>query len=221
MRKYRLARHTSSCEWALSPTWKDRLLALWEGVDREVREQFPAQPTPSDPYVVAAGIDTWYLNRIDPAGLPSPLRHELDELQAKAAEDEEEVDTRWVYDGVPLRMYRAGVSTKQGGGVSWAYILRNNSLALLIRRAPLGGIIAQARLGSECLWRLTPRRAFDEVDALVRRMWARPMPFRPRREPSGALAGLPDSPGGGRGQCAAGAGTGGPLRLALAVAGGL
>src|SRR5437868_13470487 len=74
-------------------------------------------------------------------------------------------------------MYRAGGNTDQGGGVSWSYILRNNSLALLIRKAPLGGIVAQARLGSECLWRLTPRRALDEVDALIRRMWACPIPF--------------------------------------------
>src|SRR5262245_36085649 len=68
-------------------------------------------------------------------------------------------------------MYRAGVNTNQGGGVSWSYILRNASLTLLIRKTPLGSIIAQARLGSECLWRLTPRRALDELDALVRRMW--------------------------------------------------
>ena len=46
MRKYRLARHTSTCEWALSPTWKDRLRALWDGVDREVREQFPRATNP-------------------------------------------------------------------------------------------------------------------------------------------------------------------------------
>src|SRR5262245_12317673 len=68
-------------------------------------------------------------------------------------------------------MYRAGVNTNQGGGVSWSYILRNTSLTLLIRKTPLGSIIAQARLGSECLWRLTPGRALDELDALVRRMW--------------------------------------------------
>jgi hypothetical protein len=182
MRKHRLVRHTSTCEWALSPTWKQRLLALWKGVDREVRERFPAQPTPSDPFVVAAGIDTWYLNRIDPAGLPLALRQALDALQAQAGEDEEEVDTCWTYDGAPLRMYRAGVSTKQGGGVSWSYILRNPSLALLIRRSPLGGIVAQARLGSECLWRLTPRHALDALDALVRRMWARPLPFRRKEQ---------------------------------------
>ena len=52
-----------------------------------------------------------------------------------------------------------------------AYILRNTSVTLLIRKTPLGSIIAQARLGSECLWRLTARRALDELDALVRQMW--------------------------------------------------
>jgi hypothetical protein len=53
-------------------------------------------------------------------------------------------------------------------------VLVNPSLRLLVRQAPLGGIVAQARLGSDCLWRLTPRRALDELDALVRRMWAAP-----------------------------------------------
>ncbi len=173
----------------MSPTWKDWLRDLWNGIDREVREQVPVQPTPSDPYVVAAGIDTWYLNRIDFADLPSTLLRELDELQQKAAEDEEEVDTRWIYDGVPLQMYQAGVSAKQAGRVSWAFILRNNSLALLIRRAaPLGGIVAQARLGSECLWRLTLQSAVDEVDALIRQMWATPIPFRGRHAKTGKAA---------------------------------
>src|SRR5262249_7584110 len=89
-----------------------------------------------------------------------------------------------VDDGAPLTMYRAGVSAKQGGGVSWAYILRNPSLTLLIRRSPLGGIVAQARLGSEGLWRLSERRALDELDVLVRRMWVRQLPFR--RDHTGA-----------------------------------
>src|SRR5262249_19636150 len=185
MHKHRLVRHTSTCEWALSPTWKERLLALWQGVEREVRELALPTPSAAQPYIVAAGLDTWYLNRHDPAGLPTALRHQLDALQAQASEDEEEVDTPWLFDGAPRCMFPAGVNTPQGGGVSWSYILRNSSLALLIRRSPLGGIIAQARLGSECLWRRTPRRALDEVDTLVRRMWLRPLPLR-HRHPSDA-----------------------------------
>src|SRR5262249_20828925 len=87
MHQHRLVRHTSTCEWALSPTWKDRLLALWQGVDRAVRELASPTPSSAEPYVVAAGLDTWYLNRIDPAGLPTALRRQLDELQIQASED--------------------------------------------------------------------------------------------------------------------------------------
>ena len=107
-----------------------------------------ARSRAAEPYVAAAGIDTWYLNRIDPAGCHFRCGTSWTSCSSSAVEDEEEIDTRWVYDGTPLRMYRAGVNTQQGSGVSWSYILRNNSLALLVRRAPLGGIVAQARLAA-------------------------------------------------------------------------
>lgn len=38
---------------------------------------------------------------------------------------------------------------------------------------PLGAIIAQARLGSECHWRLTPLRALNELRNLLWQMWGR------------------------------------------------
>jgi hypothetical protein len=171
MRKYRLVRHSDDCTWRLSPTWKARLATLWQGI---VKAEGEREPQPSDapaPYSVAAGIDTWYLNRIDESGLPTTLHMALDDLQAQAKDEDDEVETPWEYDSAPLMMYRAGVSTRQGGGVSWSYILRNPSLTLLIRKTPLGGIVAQARLGSECLWRLTPLAALNELDLLVRRLW--------------------------------------------------
>jgi hypothetical protein len=171
MRKARLVRHGSDCAWALSPRWKAILLELWQGITKAEGERFPDIPGEPVPLSVAAGIDTWYLNRLDPEGLTTELRMQLEDLQEQARHNDEEVETLWRYDGTPLRIYRAGVNTNQGGGVSWSYILRNASLTLLIRKTPLGSIIAQARLGSECLWRLTPRRALDELDALVRRMW--------------------------------------------------
>jgi len=171
MRKARLVRRRSDCAWALSPRWKTILLELWHGITKAVGERFPDSAGEPVPFSVAAGIDTWYLNRLDPVGLTPELRMQLEELQEQARHNDEEVETPWRYDGTPLLMYRAGVNTNQGGGVSWSYILRNASLTLLIRKTPLGSIIAQARLGSECLWRLTPRRALDELDALVRRMW--------------------------------------------------
>ncbi|HEV8193204.1 MAG TPA: hypothetical protein VGP82_17210, partial [Ktedonobacterales bacterium] len=171
MRMHRLVRHGNDCTWRLSPTWKQRLLALWHGVTKAEGERQPVVSDAPAPYSVAAGIDTWYLNRIDEAGLPPHLRIALDDLQALAKDEDDEVETPWQYDGTPLLMYRAGVNTQQGGGVSWSYILRNPSLTLLIRKAPLGGIVAQARLGSECLWRRTPRAALDELNLLIRRLW--------------------------------------------------
>jgi hypothetical protein len=173
MRKARLVRHRSDCAWALSPRWKAILLELWHGITKAEGERDSEPGIEPVSFSVAAGIDTWYLNRLDLAGLTPELRMQLEDLQEVARHNDEEVETPWRYDGTPLLMYRAGVSTSQGGGVSWSYILRNASLTLLIRKTPLGSIIAQARLGSECLWRLTPRRALDELDAVVRRMWRR------------------------------------------------
>jgi hypothetical protein len=69
------------------------------------------------PYGVAAGIDTWYLNRIDDGGLPPHLRIQVDDLQDLAKDEDDEVETPWVYDGTPLLMYRARVRSAptQGG----------------------------------------------------------------------------------------------------------
>jgi hypothetical protein len=171
MRKAKLVRHRSDCAWALSPRWKTILLELWHGVTKVEGERESGAGNEPVPLSVAAGIDTWYLNRLDPAGLTPELKMHLEDLQELARHNDDEVETSWRYDGTPLLMYRAGVNTNQGGGVSWSYILRNASLTLLIRKTPLGSIIAQARLGSACLWRLTPQRALDELDALIRRMW--------------------------------------------------
>src|SRR5215469_4307891 len=171
MRKYHLVQHTRDCFWRLSPTWKDRLQALWQGVVAAVGERDPdVGPFLGDQQSVAFGLDTWYLNRIDEEGLPPWLRTQLDDLQAQAKEQDDEIETPWIFDGAPLLMYRSGVASKPGQP-SWSYILRNNSLALRIRRSPLGGIIAQVQFSSECLWRLTPLEALNRLDAFFRKLW--------------------------------------------------
>ena len=147
MRKARLVRHRSDCMWALSPRWKVILLELWHGITKAEGERYPGAASEPIPFSVAAGIDTWYLNRLDQAGLTPELQMQLEDLQELARHNDEEVETPWRYDGTPLLMYRAGVNTNQGGGVSWSYILRNASLTLLIRKTPLGSIIAQADWG--------------------------------------------------------------------------
>jgi hypothetical protein len=187
MRKHKLVRHTSDCSWALSSRWQAILLALWQGRTKLEGEQKPGTASDPPPTAVAAGLDTLYVNRIDPDGLTPQLHVLLEELQEQARDNDAEVDTPWRYDGTPLVMYRSGANTSQGGGVSWSYILRNSSLTLLIRRTPLGGIVAQARLGSECLWRLTALRALDELDALVGRMW-RGSRRHPRKQRGGDAA---------------------------------
>jgi hypothetical protein len=187
MRRLRLVRHTAGCEWALSAIWQERLRELHRGVARALRKIGPAEVEAGVPSPVSlcAGIDTWGLNWvIEAKALPARLRAELDDAQAEAQATEREVETNWAFDGVPLRIYQAGVRAKGGGsgvegtcaqskGVSWSYILVNPSLRLLVRRTPLGGIAASARLGSACLWRRTPLAALNELNALIRRMWGR------------------------------------------------
>jgi hypothetical protein len=98
----------------------------------------------------------------------------LDRWQDQAREGEAELETDLVCDGAPLVMYRWGTKaerSREKAGVSWSYVLLNPSLRLLIRRSPLGGIEAQARLGSECLWRRTPKAALDELTLLMKRLW--------------------------------------------------
>ncbi len=118
MRSYRLVRHGSDCTWRLSPTWKQRLLALWHGVTKAEGERQPTVSEAPASYSVVAGIDTWFLNRFDEGGLPPHLRIELDDLQALTKDEDDEVETPWQYDGTSLLMYRAEVSTTQGSGVS-------------------------------------------------------------------------------------------------------
>ncbi len=179
MRRHRLVRHTKDCGWALSPKWREKLTDLHTGMDRALREYAPPQLQPAAARSLCAGLDTWGLNwLVEEKALPPRLRLQLDDLQEMARAGAGEVDTAWVYDGVPLRMYQAGVRAKgddgkKAKGVSWSYILVNPSLRLLIRRTPLGGIVANARLGSECLWRRTPRAALDELHALIRRLWGK------------------------------------------------
>jgi hypothetical protein len=43
---------------------------------------------------------------------------QLEDLQEHARHNDEEVETPWRFDGTRLLMYRAGVNTNQGGGVS-------------------------------------------------------------------------------------------------------
>jgi hypothetical protein len=116
MRKAHLVRHRSDCAWALSPRWRTLLLELWHGITKAEAERSPNAANEPIPFSVAAGIDTWYLNRLDPEGLTLQLKMQLEDLQELARHNDEEVETPWRYDGTPLLMYRAGENNNQGGG---------------------------------------------------------------------------------------------------------
>jgi hypothetical protein len=102
MRKRKLVRHRSNCVWALSPRWKALLLQLWHGITKADGERTLCTFGEPIPFSVAAGIDTWYLNRLDPGGLTPELRMQLEDLQEVARHNDEEVETAWRYDGTPL-----------------------------------------------------------------------------------------------------------------------
>jgi hypothetical protein len=93
MRKARLVRHRSDCAWALSPRWKTLLWGMWRGVTKAEGEQESRAGNAPTPLSVAAGIDTWYLNRLDPAGLTPELRIQLEDLQEMSRHNDEEVET--------------------------------------------------------------------------------------------------------------------------------
>jgi hypothetical protein len=112
MRKARLVRHTSACEWVLARTWRSRLVRLWHGLDQAQGELPTEKPAPAAPRSLVAGIDTWILNWRVEESLPARLRRDLDDYQEQAREAESEVETRWRYDGAPLRMYRWGTRGK-------------------------------------------------------------------------------------------------------------
>lgn len=173
LRKYRILRHTADCQWALSPKWKEKLLTLWNGSLYAGAERPKAPPTLGAPKSLAAGLDTFYLNWFDHDGLPPHLRMHLDDLQEEARSAGKEVETPWTFDGVPLKMYQYGSSSRQGKGVSWSYILRSPDIALLVHRTPLGGVIAQIRIGSAALWRLTGLGAVEEAERLLFSLWGK------------------------------------------------
>src|SRR5262249_10650249 len=67
----------------------------------------PPQPPPALARSLCAELDTWALNWVvQEKALPARLRRELDDFQELARAREDEVETTWNYDGVPLRMYQ-------------------------------------------------------------------------------------------------------------------
>jgi hypothetical protein len=105
--------------------------------------------------ILGAFLDTLVLNiyptdhqfHIEQRRIDPPLREELSLLKGQAQELEEDVPTRFVFDGLPLVMRAKG-----GDGFNW--IMHNRLLTVAVNRGSKAQILAQARLSSEYLWRV-------------------------------------------------------------------
>ncbi len=181
MARYKLVRHRDDCRWQLSPRWQVILRRLWKATpadDPPASE--PAHDDEAIPFIADTGVDTLYVNLLA-QHLPQALIQACDTLKAQAQEDDQTVETPWSVFDAPLSMYKAGVGTRvKGRGVSWSYILRNGMVMLLLRKAPLSGLVGSVRLSAECLWTYGPRAALDRLRADLETMWrhAEPGSFR-------------------------------------------
>lgn len=177
MALYKLVRHREDCRWQLSPKWQTILRHLWSATppdDPPAPEQ--THETSPVPFIAATGVDTLYVNLLA-EHLPHALIQACDTLKVQAQEEDQTVETPWPVFGAPLSMYKAGVGTRaKRRGVSWSYILRNSMVMLLLRKAPLSGLVGSARLSAECLWTYGSQAALDRLRTDLEVMWGRAEP---------------------------------------------
>ncbi len=176
----KLVRHGQDCAWKLSKNWRAILTRLWDGAEDDGMPP-PVQSAMGEPFIVDAGFDTIYVSVLAEE-LPARLLGACVDLKALAQAQDNTVETPWLWFGAPLSMYKAGVGTKEKDkGVSWGYILRNESVMLLLRKTALNGIVGSVRLSSKVLWTWGALRALDEMKAALRRMWMDPKAFQEMR----------------------------------------
>src|SRR5216683_5741677 len=103
--------------------------------------------------ILGAFVDTLVLNvyptdrtfQLEKRRVSDELQEELTALKERAQVLEEEIPTRFVFDGVSLLMTRKGEQ-----GFQW--ILRNSKLAVAVNRGSKMSLLAQVRCSSEYLW---------------------------------------------------------------------
>lgn len=118
--------------------------------------------------VLGAGPDTYVLNvystnaSFEPGKkqLSRDLKAELDLLKKRAQEEEEDIPTRFIFDGFPLLM-----RTKGSEGFNWI-LHTERGLTLAINRGSKMHLLAQARLSSEYLWK-HHHAGLDAITAMV------------------------------------------------------
>src|SRR5450755_3472695 len=103
--------------------------------------------------IVGTGVDTLVLNvyPVDESGevvsrrVPADLQQELTLLKQRAQDEEEDIPSRFVFNGANLLM-----KTKGSEGFNW--ILHSSSLTLAVNRGSKMQMVAQVRFSSEYLW---------------------------------------------------------------------
>ncbi|GCE20369.1 hypothetical protein [Dictyobacter kobayashii] len=104
--------------------------------------------------ILGAFLDTLYLNvyqtdtnfQVVKKKLSDELKLELQQLKEQAQEDEENIPTRFSFDGKPLLMMMKGSE-----GFNW--ILKNESINFCVNRGSKMNLCAQVRCSSEYLWK--------------------------------------------------------------------
>ena len=105
--------------------------------------------------LVGFGVDTLVLNilptdreyQLEQRRVDSDLQAELSLLKQRAQDEEEDIPSRFVFDGSPLLM-----RTKGSEGFNW--ILHNHALTLAVNRGSKMQLLGQVRYSSEYLWSL-------------------------------------------------------------------
>ena len=104
--------------------------------------------------ILGAFIDTLVLNiyptdhdfEIEERRIDESLKEELMLLKGQAQEAEEDIPTRFAFNGAPLLMRAKG-----GDGFNW--ILHNHWLTVAVNRSSKAQILGQVRCSSAYLWR--------------------------------------------------------------------
>lgn len=118
--------------------------------------------------IVGAGCDTLVMNiyptdavfQITQRRVDAELQQELTIVKQRAQDEEEDIETRFVFHGSPLLM-----RTKGSEGFNW--ILHNSSLTLAVNRGSKMALLGQVRCSSEYLWSVHDEHGTQDLGKVV------------------------------------------------------
>jgi hypothetical protein len=133
-------------------------------------------------HILGRGLDTLIVNiyPTDEQGdiinkrLHEVLEQELTDYKEQAQEADEEIPTRWVFEGETLFM-------KDKGGSHFKWILSSHQFSLAVSRGIKVGLWGQVRFSSEYLWKwnANPARGISDVLLFLTRIFGDDIAFQP------------------------------------------